>query len=95
MSDACIFDNCIVIATHIDSEYRIYTFRVDRDALSVSLNQAIEVDGEVTCLSIGEGYALLAGVWRNHQPFLARGLLPIPTARLEMIGLSDCKSYYI
>jgi hypothetical protein len=95
VSDACILDDCIVISAHTDSQFRIHIFKVDKISLTVAHARTIEVDGEVTCLSPGTDFAVLAGVRKSQRTFLAYGSLRQDCKSLEMVDLTDCKFSWI
>ncbi|KAK3936369.1 mono-functional DNA-alkylating methyl methanesulfonate N-term-domain-containing protein [Diplogelasinospora grovesii] len=89
-SDACILDDCVAISTHVGTRFQLHTFRIDAAQLSLVHRQTIDVNGEITCLSIGPGYTLLVGIWREGRPFLARSKSQDASSDvLEMIDLSE------
>ncbi len=92
LSDACVLDDCIAISTHADTRFHTHVFKIDIAGLTVSHVQTKEVDGDVTCLSLGAGYAILAGIWREGRPFLLRSFLP--SGEREVIDIRQGRSPY-
>ncbi len=66
-------------------------FKIDPDGLSLNKVQVIDVDGEITCLSLGADGTLWAGIRNGSLTLLARASLQEPTAGIEMINLTECK----
>lgn len=65
--------------------------KVDPDRLTLNKVQVIDVDGEITCLSLGADGTIWAGVRNGSLTLLARASLQEPIAGIEMISLTECK----
>ncbi|KAL2021939.1 hypothetical protein VTK56DRAFT_6358 [Thermocarpiscus australiensis] len=89
VSDACVLDGCLAISAHTDAQFRIHIFKVGAADLTLAHVQSIDVDGEVTCLSLGTAYSVLAGVRNGSQTFLAYGSIQQTRDSLEMIDLTE------
>ncbi|RKU47218.1 hypothetical protein DL546_008353 [Coniochaeta pulveracea] len=75
--DAAICNGVIAISTHHqDSRFAIHIFRIEHPARSVNLVQSFQVDAEVNCVSLcqhqDDTVELLAGLWQDRCPLLAR-----------------------
>ena len=66
-------------------------FKVNPDGLSLNKVQVIDVDGEITCLSLSADGTLWAGIRNGSLTLLARASLQEPIAGIEMISLTECK----
>ncbi|SPQ23721.1 83584e03-818d-4b11-90c2-03de08d0c3f1 [Thermothielavioides terrestris] len=91
VSDACTLDDCIAISAHTDAQFQIHVFKADFDNFTLALVQAVDVDGEVTCLALGTNYTLLAGIRRGSEIFLASASLQHASGGLglEMVNLTE------
>ncbi|KAI0014250.1 hypothetical protein F4779DRAFT_632603 [Xylariaceae sp. FL0662B] len=72
VADAAIQGNKIALAVYSGSRFKIMV--LDVDGIRVSLQQAFDVEGEVTCLALGEfagSPVVLAGLWSGNGPILA------------------------
>lgn len=92
VSDACAFGNCLAVAAHADSRFQIHVFGVNLETLTLAQVRVMDVDGEVTCLSLGADDTVWAGVRKGSLTFLARASLQKPFDGLEMLNLADCES---
>jgi len=99
VSDACILDDYVAISTHTEMQYHIHTFRLDMASLTITRHRTIRVDGDVTCLSIGAGHNILAGVWKDGRAFLGKS--PLQSAAdgvaidvLEMVDIHRGKNKF-
>ncbi|KAK0629772.1 mono-functional DNA-alkylating methyl methanesulfonate N-term-domain-containing protein [Bombardia bombarda] len=72
VSDACIIGEFIAISTHTGTQFQINTFSIDTNQLSLVPGQSISVDGEITCLTLGDENNVYAALWRNGRPFLIK-----------------------
>jgi hypothetical protein len=92
VSDARVLDDCVAVSAHTDAQFQIHVFKADPDLLTLTHAQTIDVDGEVTCLSLGPDYTIMAGLWKSSQTLLALGSLQQqPFNGLQMINLTECK----
>ncbi|KAL2258992.1 hypothetical protein VTK26DRAFT_7490 [Humicola hyalothermophila] len=89
VSDVCVLDDCIAVSAHIDARFQIAIFRIDTAALTLAQVQTIEVDGEVTCMSIDADYTLLLGIRKSGQTILAYGSLRGTCGSLESVNLTE------
>ena len=86
-----MLDDCVAVSAHTDAQFQIHVFKADPDLLTLAHAQTIDVEGEVTCLSLGPNYTILAGIRKNAQTFLTWGSLQQPFNGLQMINLTECK----
>ncbi|KAL2170323.1 hypothetical protein VTG60DRAFT_5002 [Thermothelomyces hinnuleus] len=91
VSDGHAFETCVAISTHTDAQFQIHVFSVDWDSLTLTHVQTIDVEGEVTCLSLGLDYTVLAGIRKGGQTLLAWSSLKRPFDGLHMLSLTECK----
>lgn len=89
VSDACILDDCIAVSAHTDTRFHIHVLKIDTTGLTLTHVRAIEVQGEVTCLSLSADSTILAGIRESGQTFLGYGALHQPFTALEMMNLTD------
>jgi hypothetical protein len=90
--DACVLDDWVALSTSAGTQFQIHLFNVDLAHLRLTHVQTIDADGDVTCLALGPGHAILAGIWTGSQAYLAWGSLQQqPLDGLHMIDLSECK----
>ncbi|KAK3368990.1 mono-functional DNA-alkylating methyl methanesulfonate N-term-domain-containing protein [Lasiosphaeria ovina] len=89
VSDGAALVNYVAIATHDDIRFQIHTFKIDVPQLSLVYDATFAVEGEITCLSLGARFTVLAGLWKDGQPFLARTQPQTVTGALEMINLTE------
>ncbi|KAI0888688.1 uncharacterized protein GGS22DRAFT_62226 [Annulohypoxylon maeteangense] len=72
VTDAAIEGNMIALAVYSGSDFKIALLKIS--GLEVSLNQAFDVEGEVTCLTIGKFIGktvVLAGFYQDKDPILS------------------------
>jgi hypothetical protein len=79
------------VSAHADAQFQIHVFKVDPDLLTLAHVQTIDVDGEVTSLSLGANYTIMAGLRKGGETFLGYGSLHPPFNSLQMIDLTQCK----
>ncbi|KAK0714621.1 mono-functional DNA-alkylating methyl methanesulfonate N-term-domain-containing protein [Lasiosphaeris hirsuta] len=92
VSDACILDDCIAISTHTNTQFEIHTIKIDTTQPTqpfLVYNQTIKVNGDITCLSLGANYTILAGLWHDGRALLAKALLQQTVDELETIDISQ------
>ncbi|AEO55429.1 hypothetical protein MYCTH_59585 [Thermothelomyces thermophilus ATCC 42464] len=92
VSDGHAFETCVAISTHTDAQFQIHVFSVDWDSLTLTHVQTIDVEGEVTCLSLGLDYTVLAGIRQGGQTLLAWSSLKRPFDGLHMLSLTEYMS---
>lgn len=100
VSDACVLDNAVAISTHTDARFQIHVFSIDPAQLTVTPAQTIDVDGEVTCLSLsacdsGRPGTLLAAVRKNSETLLAYARLDQLDGGLRMVNLVERKPFAV
>ena len=89
VSDACVSGDYLAISTHLNRESYIHSLKIDTTSLSVIYNQSIKVNGDITCLSLGSGFKVLAGIWENGRVYLGKASLQHAADCLEMTDLSQ------
>lgn len=69
-------------------------FKVEEDSDTHSIRRigSIDVDGEITCLSLGPGFTIMAGIRRGSDILLGWG--SVQYAYLEMINVTDGKFHW-
>lgn len=73
VSDAFVAERTIAVSFHVDARFQIRVFKLDDASLTLNRERTIEsIQGEVTCLALSTAYGLLAGLWHDGQPWLAR-----------------------
>jgi hypothetical protein len=80
------------VSAHTNAQFQIHVFKVDSDLLTLVHVQTVDVDGEVTCLSLGANYTIVAGIRKGGETLLGHGSLHQPFTGLQMIDLAQCKA---
>ncbi|KAK4126346.1 hypothetical protein N657DRAFT_654749 [Parathielavia appendiculata] len=88
VSDACVYDDCVAVSAHTDAQFQIHVFKIDPDCLTLAHFHTLNIDGEVTCLSLGAQYTILAGIRKGTQTLLAYASLKQPVAGIELVHLT-------
>jgi hypothetical protein len=98
IADAAIEGRVVALALHTGSHFRLKTLVVN--GLDVIGGASFDVDGEVTCLALGNvagKLVMLAGIWKSGRPLLA--LYPIhdspqcPPSLPVVLDLQKSKSH--
>ncbi|KAK3306628.1 mono-functional DNA-alkylating methyl methanesulfonate N-term-domain-containing protein [Chaetomium strumarium] len=88
VSDAYARGDCVVVSTHTNAKFRIHVYKIDPGKLTLSHVQTIDVDGEVSCLSLDASYNLFAGIRKASQTLLGRGSLQQSCTDLQRVNLA-------